>query len=708
MNDLVVDFLVRLGWASVFLSGAAILAQVALRLLRVKSSGAHAATWWVVLLQGLLMFQVTLTVPWYEASAPVVLARSVPVSATPVPLASDSPVDPVPQTASAVSEPAPMVRATEKTGAIPWPILIGALWLGGMVFVLVRSIWRYVAFLRACRSRPCDRRDWTEEWNAVMEEAGVSKPIPIHLGFGVGPALCRHPSGYRLVVPVRLWRRLSSEQRRWVMRHELAHYQRGDVWALLLARLLALPHWFNPFAWYATGAIELASEYACDDFASQSGREATTRYAKTLLAIGEMANRPPAWTTAGGGGCLFKRISRVLSTSQTKDSGMKKTLILVVFLVATLAAVLRVELVAQESPRQAGQSEPAKAADPAETANAVARIRELAKPAPIPFDEIEAIAAGAADSGDPGRIYAEVATIYHEHGSPVRTIAWAQAALRQPLSRLDRLRMLQYWSEAEDRHLREQKSEDGEASLPPLGGQPVLWGLLEASRYRVSVEGYSASCQLEKGDDSLIMEHLDDLVEARDTLVRIAAGENSDLELELKRLLLSNGLAGKTETPSWLAEGRAMACTFRIDYPKLWKDLPPVCDAWVGEPGAFGDIKVGLKEDKNGPQVDLERELIPYLGQRTTLVMDYQKPILRHGERTLFAIEATDPNQVADVVDRLFVKDSNFSQVSEAGAKIWVSEPREGQPTKQGACVAHGYLLCGDLDLLRETLSRAE
>jgi hypothetical protein len=193
------------------------------------------------------------------------------------------------------------------------------------------------------------------------------------------------------------------------MQHELAHYRRGDVWRLIFARLLALPHWFNPLAWHAVGAIELASEYACDDFARRGGRECATGYARMLLAIGESRSRPPAWTTGGGGGCLFKRISRVLSTSGAKDSVMKRALILVVFLVATLATVVRVELVAQESSQRADESSSASVGESTEAASDLARIRKLAKPAPVPFEEIEAIVARATASHDAGQVYAEVA-----------------------------------------------------------------------------------------------------------------------------------------------------------------------------------------------------------------------------------------------------------------------------------------------------------
>lgn len=710
MNELVVELLTRLGWASAFLAGACVLTYVVLRLLRVRTSNVHEWAWWVVLLHGLLLFQVTLSVPWYEPSASIALGGEGPVLSASVETTTDAVAEPAVEAPSPVVKPGPVVPVAEQAVIFSWAVLIGAAWLGGMVLILMRWSWDYVSFVRSCRSRPCDRRDWTEEWNSLLREARIEKPIPIHLGFGVGPALCRHWTGYRLIVPVRLWRQLSSEQRRCVMQHELAHYRRGDVWRLLVARLLALPHWFNPFAWYAVGAIELVSEYACDDYASQAEREATTDYAKTLLAIGELTHRAPAWTTAGGGGCLFKRITRVLSVSQTKESVMKKAVVLVVVVSMTLVSAVRIELVAQERSRPDSESELVKRDSSPAVTQAVAEIRRLAKPA-IPFEEIEAIANQAAGSDNAGPIYAEVATAHHKHGSPPRTIAWAQAALRQPLGSLERLRMFQYWAEAAARLPNAKEVDDHFWPIQSVT-RPAVWGLIEASRYRIPVEGFRAArVPSPRTDANWIREYGDELVDVRDALVRVIARDSSNsLAAELKRFFLSEGFLegaeGGEETPRWLGEGRAMACTFLIDYPQLWKDLTPVMDAYIGEPGAFDDVKEGIRVDKHGPQVDLDEELIPYLGQRTTVVTDYREPSLGQGEQFLYAVEVTDSKQVTGVCDRLCEADNDICQVTQDGVTIWVSEPREGRPTQQGTCVAHGYLLSGDFDLLLDTLER--
>ena len=64
-----------------------------------------------------------------------------------------------------------------------------------------------------------------------------------------------------------------------------------------------------------------------------------------------------------------------------------------------------------------------------------------------------------------------------------------------------------------------------------------------------------------------------------------------------------------------------------------------------------------LEEDPNGPQVDLRKELIEHLGQRVSMLTDYQLPITTTSERLLFAIEVKDPKAVAKAMEKLFKND---------------------------------------------------
>ncbi len=742
------------GWASVLMAVAGLLAWAGLRFFRAKSPGLHQAAWWIVLLQGLILFQATLTIPWYEPEAVPAQVETVPVSAIPpsVELARfDSAVQPAVEAAVPEKEPTAVAESLERRAVLPWPWLLAIAWIGGMALILVRWLWGYVVFLRAC----CDMRDGGEEWRvadglsptlalplaslgreevpappaslgsevlaewkAVLREAGVGASIPIQFGFDAGPALCRHPLGYRLIVPIRLWRRLTGRQRRCILQHEVAHYLRGDVWRLFLARLLALPHWFNPMAWHAVRSIELATEYACDDYVRRMDPARKIDLARTLLAVGEMLSQTPAWATAGGGGCLFKRISRILSANQEGDSIMKKAMIVVVFVLAVLVSLVRVELVAQESPPNAQVAKPAADTDSPKTTAVQKRIRELSEQEAIPHEEIEAVAAQAAAAGNAGRVFAEVVAAYHDLGATERIVAWAQAALRQPISPLERLRMFQYWAEAAHLQLQGQPPQN-EPEEPPTfcpGGAPAVFrpaflGLMEASRYRIPVDGFGPSQQPQGDAASWTQEQKAELVGIRDKLVHLLSKGSPAFELALKRFFLSEGfiesLPGPNATPRWLGEGRAWAGTFLLDYPALWKDLPPVADAYIGEVGAFDDVKLGLKEDSHGPQVDLDVELIPFLGKHTTVVTDYRQSPNGSDEEFLLAVEVTNARQVADVVRRLMEKEPDAKILSEGEEKIWAVEQPEDGSGPQGVCVTHGYYLAGDLDLLLETLKRA-
>ncbi len=71
-----------------------------------------------------------------------------------------------------------------------------------------------------------------------------------------------------------------------VLRHELTHYRRGDLWLKWGAALTACLHWFNPLVWVFERQIGLACELACDEqvICTMSTAE-KQHYGETLLAF---------------------------------------------------------------------------------------------------------------------------------------------------------------------------------------------------------------------------------------------------------------------------------------------------------------------------------------------------------------------------------------------------------------------------------------
>ena len=69
--------------------------------------------------------------------------------------------------------------------------------------------------------------------------------------------------------------------------------------------------------------------------------------------------------------------------------------------------------------------------------------------------------------------------------------------------------------------------------------------------------------------------------------------------------------------------------------------------------------------------IDLRKELIKHLGQRVSMLSDYQLPITTTSERLLFAIEAKNPKAVAAALAKLFKDDKTYKRRGTAGHVIW-------------------------------------
>jgi hypothetical protein len=183
--------------------------------------------------------------------------------------------------------------------------------------------------------------DWADEWTALQLEAGLPGTVPLVVAEHAGPVLCRLPRSYRLIVPAVAWRTLEQSQRLLILRHELAHIERHDVWKSLAMRILALPHWFNPFAWKVVRRFDESAEWACDEAAAGAAPERIPDYARALLQLGQRAKpaffATPAARTYG----LAHRIRRLLTPAANKGTKMKTSVMAALLLGISFVNVAR-------------------------------------------------------------------------------------------------------------------------------------------------------------------------------------------------------------------------------------------------------------------------------------------------------------------------------------------------------------------------------
>lgn len=347
MNHLSSDVLNALWRTTVALSLAAPAVWALLKISRSSSPALHRAAWIAVLLQGWLFLQWTYDVSWYEPPSrlPMTGVLGEPVLA---PL-DDAPAPPVGTRADAALPSVQPVRTSQPATASGWrwQAAIVAFWLSGMAVVVLRWAVSYARFAaRLPLGKPADADD-EQAWRRLLHGRGIDRPIPLRVVEGVGPVLCRVVGGYRLLLPRAQWSGLASDARLAILRHELAHYERRDVWKSLAARVLALPQWFNPLAWWVVANFDEAAEWACDGAVRRACPEGSPAYGRALLALATGGGSPGVLRTAARGRRLEVRIRRLLVTNFSEDSTMKKMLVIGLAGVLLIAGASRMRLVAR-------------------------------------------------------------------------------------------------------------------------------------------------------------------------------------------------------------------------------------------------------------------------------------------------------------------------------------------------------------------------
>lgn len=142
-----------------------------------------------------------------------------------------------------------------------------AVWLSGVVGL---TGWRLGMAARFRRSLRTARISTDERWLAVVAaEAGamgIRAPVECWETAAVeAPAL----GGWfrpRLFFPPGFAAKLTDDELRFVVRHELAHWRRRDLPAHRLMHVAVVLHWLNPLVWLAARLARADGELACDEF----------------------------------------------------------------------------------------------------------------------------------------------------------------------------------------------------------------------------------------------------------------------------------------------------------------------------------------------------------------------------------------------------------------------------------------------------------
>lgn len=205
--------------------------------------------------------------------------------------------------------------------SLPSHQIIGSVWLIGFIsFILCqgRKHYRFTKLLRR----------WGEEDKASAEykqlqklscDMGISKPVRLR----ISPCISS-PMQIGFVKPVLVLPAmdLSDEELSLILRHELIHFMRKDLWYKGLVLIATAINWFNPLVYLMGKAIGEQCELSCDyEVVKGSDTEKKIRYCETIIGMMQgLSKAEPVFSAnlSNGRKGIMKRIHSIMDGSEKK------------------------------------------------------------------------------------------------------------------------------------------------------------------------------------------------------------------------------------------------------------------------------------------------------------------------------------------------------------------------------------------------------
>lgn len=118
----------------------------------------------------------------------------------------------------------------------------------------------------------------------------------------------------------------------------------------------------------------------------------------------------------------------------------------------------------------------------------------------------------------------------------------------------------------------------------------------------------------------------------------------------------------------------------------FWK-VRELVDELVGNEGVFDEVIHGIKNDVNGPQIDIRTEVLPLLTNDIVAVTDNQEgEIDVNSRRNLIAVKVNDSRKAANVLNRVMKAEANAELLEHMGVEIWkVTNEKNGFDSEEFA-----------------------
>ena len=384
----------------------AVLAAVTLRFLR----SADASRRYALLLCGITLMAFVPLITFCIIDLPDGIAGHEP---TPIVIDNDppsipaaqhpdgpAPTDPVAVTTTPpmtvpVARPRPSLGMLVQEWTRRWMIPLVLAWAVGVCLLSLRFLFSWAGVLRVRRrglSPACDRIQHlsrplcaallVRQTVRVCESALVQ--VPAVVGW-LRPMI---------LLPARLVTRLSDDELRAILAHELAHIRRHDYLVNVVQIVIETVLFYHPAVWWLSRRLRQEREHCCDDLAS-AACGGNRILARALASLAELHAAAPYALPAATGGSLVQRIRRLVQPESESERLVPGGLGLGLGLglLCTVGAILAVSPLIVSVPASEDQAEQDAGSEQLESSSAE---KNPAVPKdPVPFEILYAIPDGS-------------------------------------------------------------------------------------------------------------------------------------------------------------------------------------------------------------------------------------------------------------------------------------------------------------------------
>ncbi len=196
--------------------------------------------------------------------------------------------------------PIPAVTVVKST-PVTWATVLFLGWALAIIVMVLLMVQRYF-FVRGLIAQAGPAED---KLTALFQDCGRQMEMAKLPVIKISPAMVS-PAACGLVNPVILMpeflpSKLTDQEMRGVLIHELAHIRRGDLWVNLFQTILQIAYFYNPLLWLANAMIRRVREQAVDEITlvgildlKKEKTDIGNVYAQTLVNVAKVATLRPA------------------------------------------------------------------------------------------------------------------------------------------------------------------------------------------------------------------------------------------------------------------------------------------------------------------------------------------------------------------------------------------------------------------------------